>query len=78
MQESIKEEFVKNKNIRFAKNQVFKIDANYGYQSFIEFAENEKVKTIAIGDGVSWNINPSDNKIFLPAHTTADKVCNKW
>ena len=53
------------KTFIYTKNQVFKIDANYGYQSFIEFAENEKVKTIAIGDGVSWNINPSGNKIFL-------------
>ena len=53
------------KTFIYTKNQVFKIDANYGYQSFVEFAENEKVKTIAIGDGVSWNINPSGNKIFL-------------
>jgi type IV secretion system protein VirB9 len=53
------------KTLIYTKNQIFRIEANYGYQSFIEFAENEKIKTIAVGDNVSWSINPAANKVFL-------------
>ena len=53
------------KTLIYTSNQVFTVEANYGYQSFIEFALTEKIKTIAVGDAVSWNLNPVGNKLFL-------------
>lgn len=53
------------KTLIYTKNQIYRVEANYGYQSFIEFADNERVKTIAVGDNVSWSINPAGNRVFL-------------
>ncbi|AHX11637.1 conjugal transfer family protein [Neorickettsia helminthoeca str. Oregon] len=53
------------KTLVYSRDAIFRIDTGYGYQSFIEFSDKEKVKTIAIGGSVGWNMNPIGNKIFL-------------
>lgn len=53
------------RTVRFSPNEVYQFIGHYGYQSSIEFAEDEKVQTVSIGDSVAWQVNPSGNRIFL-------------
>lgn len=46
-------------------NEVFKFVGHYGYQSSIEFAPDEVIKTISVGDSVAWQIVPDANRIFI-------------
>ena len=46
-------------------NEIFELYTNYGYQSYIDLSPQEIVKTVAIGNAVSWNINTSGSRIFL-------------
>lgn len=49
----------------YYKNQVYKFVGHYGYQSSIEFAENEEIKTVSVGDSLAWQIVPAGNRLFL-------------
>jgi len=51
--------------VPYNPNDVYKFIGHYGYASSIEFAENEDVKTISIGDSTAWQVVPSGNRIFL-------------
>ena len=51
----------------YGENDVFKIVTLYGYQTVIEFEEDELIKTISLGDPSPFKINPQKNKIFLKA-----------
>lgn len=62
------------KTLIYTANQIFSIEANYGYQTFIEFGLKEKIKTIVVGDSVSWNINPVNNKLFLRPYQKSGKT----
>lgn len=53
------------RTVRYSPNEVYQFVGHYGYQSTIEFAVDEKVLTVSIGDSISWMINPSGNRIFL-------------
>ena len=53
------------RTVRYSPNEVYQFIGHYGFQSTIEFEENEKVQTVSIGDSVAWQINPSGNRIFL-------------
>jgi type IV secretion system protein VirB9 len=46
-------------------NEVYKFVGHYRYQSSIEFAPDEEIATISLGDTVAWQIIPSGNRIFL-------------
>ncbi len=53
------------RTLRFSPNEVYQFVGHYGYQSTIEFAEDEKIQTVSIGDSLAWMVNPSGNRLFL-------------
>ncbi|WFW29604.1 MAG: P-type conjugative transfer protein VirB9 [Wolbachia endosymbiont of Menacanthus eurysternus] len=53
------------KTFVYNPNEIFEVVFSQGYYSYIEFAEGEKIKNIAIGDASSWNISPYDNKLLI-------------
>lgn len=53
------------RTVRFSENEVYQFIGHYGFVSTIEFAPDEDVKTVIIGDSVAWMVNPGGNRIFL-------------
>ncbi len=53
------------KTVMYSPNEVIKFTGHYGYQSSIEFSEDEAIQTISVGDSVAWMMNPSGNRLFL-------------
>jgi type IV secretion system protein VirB9 len=53
------------RTVRYSPNEVYQFIGHYGYQSSIEFAEDEKIQTVSIGDSLAWMVNPSGNRLFL-------------
>ena len=53
------------RNIVYVPDQVFKFIGHYGYQTTIEFAAEESVTSIVMGDTTAWQILPSHNKLFI-------------
>ncbi|MEJ0010200.1 MAG: P-type conjugative transfer protein VirB9 [Alphaproteobacteria bacterium] len=53
------------RTVRYSPNEVYQFIGHYGYQSAIEFAADEKILTVSVGDSISWMINPSNNRLFL-------------
>lgn len=53
------------RTIVYQSDQVFKFTGHYRYQSSIEFAPDEEIKTISMGDSTSWMLNPSGHRLFL-------------
>jgi len=46
-------------------NEVYIFVGHYKYESSIEFAPDEKILTISLGDTTAWQIVPNGNRIFL-------------
>ncbi len=53
------------KVIMYSPNEVFKFTGFLGFQSSIEFAPDEEIGTISVGNSISWMLNPSGNRLFL-------------
>ncbi|MCV3769360.1 MAG: P-type conjugative transfer protein VirB9 [Wolbachia pipientis] len=53
------------KTFVYSPNEVFTVVFSQGYYSYIEFAEGERIKNIAVGDASSWKISPYDNKLLI-------------
>jgi type IV secretion system protein VirB9 len=51
--------------VMYQPDQVYRFTGHYRYQSAIEFAANEEIKTISMGDSTAWMLNPSGNRLFL-------------
>lgn len=51
--------------VRYSPNEVYDFIGHYGYQSIIEFAPDEEVTTVSIGDSVAWQVNPVGSRLFL-------------
>ena len=51
--------------IMYTPDEVYKFTGHYSYQSAIEFAADEEIQTVSMGDSVAWLIEPSGNRIFL-------------
>ncbi len=51
--------------VMFQPDEVYKFIGHYRYQSTIEFASDEEIKTISMGDSTAWMLNPSGNRLFL-------------
>ena len=65
----------------YSNNEVFKIDTAYGYQSSIEFAEDERVKVLSLGEAAFFKVTPASNRIFVKAlqndqHTNMTVITN--
>lgn len=66
----------------YSPNEVYNLLILYGYQSSIEFANNEEVKTISLGDSFAWRVSPVSNRIFIRpleegVHTNLTVLTNK-
>ena len=48
-------------------NEVYELKFFYGYQSFIEFGEDEEIEMISIGEGFAWRLTPVGKRLFIRA-----------
>ncbi len=46
-------------------HDVFKYIGYYGYQANIEFASDESIESVSMGDSTAWQIVPSGNRMFI-------------
>lgn len=53
------------RHVMYDPNQVYEIVGTYGYQTSIEFAADETVKVVSLGDTIAWQTVPYDNRVFL-------------
>jgi type IV secretion system protein VirB9 len=53
------------KQVAYDPNQVYEIVGTYGYQTSIEFANDETVKVVTLGDSIAWQTVPYQNRLFL-------------
>jgi type IV secretion system protein VirB9 len=49
----------------YSPNEVFLLVLHYGFQSHIEFAKNELVENVTMGDSFAWKITPLANRLFI-------------
>ncbi len=55
------------KTLVYNENEVFHLTLHYGYQSNIEFANNEEIETLSVGNSYSWKITPVGRRLFIKA-----------
>ena len=70
------------KTYLYNENEIFKLVMHYGYQTSIEFAKGEQVKTISMGDNFAWKVTPSGRRLFVKPlqekiHTNMTIITNK-
>lgn len=53
------------KQVAYDPNQVYEIVGTYGYQTSIEFANDETVKVVTLGDSIAWQTVPYQNRLFI-------------
>ncbi|MFO1243303.1 MAG: P-type conjugative transfer protein VirB9 [Rickettsiales bacterium] len=68
--------------ILYSPNDVFSFLGHYGYQSIIEFAEDEEIQTVSLGDSVAWQLQPVGFRLFIKpveqdAETNMSVITNK-
>ena len=49
----------------YQPDQVYKFTGHYRFASQIEFAPDEEIKTISMGDSTAWMLNPSGFRLFV-------------
>ncbi|QAU23385.1 P-type conjugative transfer protein VirB9 [Dyella sp. M7H15-1] len=53
------------KTVTYNANDVVKILGHYGYSTDIQFAPDEHVADIALGDSMAWEVAPAGNHLFV-------------
>lgn len=53
------------KVVAYAPNEVIKYTGYYRVQTSWEFAPDEEIATISLGDSVAWMLNPMGNRLFI-------------
>lgn len=53
------------RTIVYNSNEVFQLKFHYGFQSFIEFAPDEEIEIISLGEAYPWKITPINKRIFI-------------
>lgn len=53
------------KTFVYNENDVYTLTTHYGYQSNIEFAKNERIETVSLGDRIAWQIVPAGRRLFV-------------
>jgi type IV secretion system protein VirB9 len=66
----------------FNENQVYRITAYYGYETDVELADNEEIRTVAAGDTVGWQIVSAGQHLFIKpmaqnARTNVSVITNR-
>ena len=62
--------------------EVFALTFHYGHHGHIDFGKGEVIKSITLGYGVGWDINPSGSRLFVKPnernlHTNMTVITNK-
>jgi type IV secretion system protein VirB9 len=70
------------KTLVYNENDVFHIVVHYGYQSSIEFAKNEEIQTLSLGNSFAWKYSTVGRRLFLSAlegaaHTNMTVITSK-
>ena len=53
------------RSVHFDPNQVVAIRGYFGYQIMIEFAPDERIENVSIGDGLAWQVTPNHKATLL-------------
>jgi type IV secretion system protein VirB9 len=53
------------RTIVYNPNEVYQLKFHYGFQSFIEFAPDEEIEIISLGEAYPWKITPINKRIFI-------------
>jgi len=53
------------RTIVYNPNEVFQLKFHYGFQSFIEFAPDEDIEIISLGEAFPWKITPIGKRLFI-------------
>ena len=70
------------KTLTYSPNEVYELKFYYGYQSFIEFADDEEIEMISIGEAFAWRLTPAGKRLFvrpleIAGHTNMTIITNK-
>lgn len=70
------------KTLVYNPNEVYQLKFHYGYQSYIEFSDDEEIEMISIGESFAWRLTPAGKRIFIrpleiAAHTNLTIITNK-
>ncbi len=53
------------KTFVYNEYDVYSIYTHYGYQTNIEFGEDEEIVTVSVGDRIAWQIVPVGRRLFI-------------
>lgn len=53
------------RTIVYNPNEVFQLKFHYGFQSFIEFALDEEIEIISLGEAYPWKVTPIGKRLFI-------------
>jgi len=53
------------KTVVFNENEVIRLKFHYGFQSFIEFSEDEEIELISLGESFPWRVTPAGKRLFV-------------
>lgn len=53
------------KKVAYDMDDVVQIVGHYGYSTHIQFADDETVESVALGDSLAWEVSPVRNHIFM-------------
>lgn len=53
------------KQVMYDPNQITHITGAYGYQTSVEFAPDEQIKLVTLGDSIAWQTVPYLNRLFI-------------
>lgn len=53
------------KTVNYNADDVVKIIGHYGFSTNVEFAKDETVQSIALGDSLAWEVAPRGNQLFV-------------
>lgn len=70
------------RQVMYSPNEVYEIVGTYGFQTTIEFAQDEDVRIASIGDSIGWQVVPMGSRVFAKpvedkATTNLTVVTNK-
>jgi type IV secretion system protein VirB9 len=70
------------KTLVYNPNEVYQLKFHYGYQSYIEFSDDEEIEMISIGESFAWRLTPTGKRLFIrpleiAAHTNMTIITNK-
>jgi len=53
------------RTIVYNPNEVVQVRGAFGLTTAIEFADDENIKTLSVGDSVAWQLVPNNNVLFI-------------